>query len=355
MLGRRRWTGASRHVLATSPILATWVFLLWGIGAAPLCGQTLDPQSLDLTSEEMEELRDGGIVSKVLSGPDQRHVALVGAVLIPSSLENAEQSFLSWEPLLADRRTLYQKIDPTEAAPALAVYELPSTDISSFKRCRVGSCKVKLPQTMIQQFSEVDWQRPESRERAHSLTQRWLADYVQDYVEGGDTALLVYADRSELQPLEPALKELFGYFPLLEEQAGPLYRRLARYPGGVSRSDDFFWSVERFGLMPLTTVTHASTYPSTEGSPRTAWVVFKQIYSSHYHLASLRVWSLIEDREFHGEGTLLVYQDRALFDQPLKGLKRILIETGMEKEVTQDLYLLREHFQEVSALVTPLE
>jgi hypothetical protein len=88
---------------------------------------------------------------------------------------------------------------------------------------------------------------------------------------------------------------------------------MARYTRDQSPdvSEFLYWSIETFGLKPVTSITHVSIYVQPE---RTV-VASKQIYASHYFDASLGLTAALDDPgAVSGPGMYLLYLNRSRID-----------------------------------------
>lgn len=155
---------------------------------------------------------------------------------------------------------------------------------------------------------------------------------------------MVYDDRRQPLALHEGFHALLAESPYVADHAPEFHHYLDAYPrqplAGVT--DVIYWSVQEFGLRPLTTVTHASVYRRAPGSePRTV-IAMKQIYASHYFHAALQLIEVFEDRsEFGGPRAYLVYLDRSLFDTALGGLTRRTVERRLQGNLASRLNGMR--------------
>lgn len=84
---------------------------------------------------------------------------------------------------------------------------LDDSDIPSLRGCRVGDCGVQLSAEAISRFRhEVDWQRADVHEQAHSLMRKVLVEYVTAYMNVGTAASMQYVDQPE--PVNPGRESL---------------------------------------------------------------------------------------------------------------------------------------------------
>jgi hypothetical protein len=60
----------------------------------------------------------------------------------------------------------------------------PPDDIGALKRCKPGSCDVKLGTKGLEAVSKIDWKAPDAEGRAVAVFNQAIVDYVRAYQQG---------------------------------------------------------------------------------------------------------------------------------------------------------------------------
>ncbi len=111
-------------------------------------------------------------------------------------------------------------------------------DIYDLKTCVAGDCNVKLSAEMMQRFqNEIDWTAPNYHSQVTLLFKNILLDYVRDYLQQADAALIEYNDISKGIRLADETQSLIDASPFIQsipsDLPGP---RLSLASSRLSRS-----------------------------------------------------------------------------------------------------------------------
>jgi hypothetical protein len=327
-----------------------------GLLLLSLVSATLNPSltkfltaELGLPASAVAGIQTDILVEQLPVENSSREIAVIGVVPINVSSQFFLDSFRHTETFLesAELKQIGTFSRPPMTADVAAL-QLAADDLKAIEQCKIADCKVKLPAQDIGAFQKLDWS---SRDVANGATQLFhtrLTGYVQSYLERGNSALMVYADK----PKQMALADGFGQ--LLDESAHvsslvpDLQRYLKEFPDGSppGTEDIVYWTIEDFGYRPVTTVTHATIYDHPVGQTARAIIAQKQIYASHYFHARFTLMALTEasDRP-NGKGLYLVYVDRSLFDDDLGTINRGILGRGLTKSLRGKLESLRERLE----------
>jgi hypothetical protein len=309
-------------------------------------------QSFDLTRLDIMALEGRRIVSRILKTEDAREVAVIGAVHVNVPMDVLAEYYRDVETFFAGDKLIVQ-VGSFAASPAAMDFQglkLRAEDIKSLRKCRIGRCKVKLTRRQIERLrTRVDWSdsnhaQQVSDELAHSLVATLTA-----YRSEGNEALPVYHDKeTPLNSAEDfrALLTVSGRF--LGHDPG-LYRYLQDFPDAqVPDIEDFYyWTVEDFGLKPVTSVNHmmVSRRPAS-GLPYTT-IAIKQIYASHYLQSLIRLATLTPASDRYPlHGTYIVLHAHLRFDDRVGGIKRGLLERQLEHTWAMHMKSLRKRAEE---------
>lgn len=302
-------------------------------------------ERLGLSDNEVSEVRAGDVVTRKLETVSDREVALVGVVRVDVSRVRFLESFMDVESfLIGESVRRAGKFSSPPVVADLAALGLADEDIQALRDCRIGDCDVKLSAERINEIGALDWSAPENRARLERMGRAWLLEYVEDYLDRGDSALVIYDDRDDPQPLHEGFHALLAESPYVFRYAPELHHYLDAYPSvALGGAHDFlFWTVLDVGLKPITTLTHATVYPWPAGGTPWTVIALKQIYASHYFHAALGLLTLVDAEG--GDSVYLVYLDRSLFDTKIGWLRRGAVEGRLEDHLRTMLQEIRERF-----------
>lgn len=224
----------------------------------------------------------------------------------------------------------------------VAKYRLPDSDLEALSDCELEDCKFKLSAQGVKNLDKIDWDAPDARNRVDTLAREGLVNFVRRYQERGHEALFVYADKEEPQDQAEGIEKLLGQWGKSTSNWATLRAHLNDYPNNSldGAQDRFLWTVRDYGYRPVTGIIHAVVYEPPDG-PVAGAIVLKNLYSSHYFLARLQLIGLYPDAQDPG-ATYVAYIDRLLFDDDVGRMKRLMIESGVLKDVRQRLELFRK-------------
>lgn len=286
---------------------------------------------LDFSNSDVSKIERGDVVVRKLDVDNDREVTVVGVVRLEGSQREFIERFRDVETF--GRTEELTEIGTIGAPPTLddlAELRLSDDDLAAMRSCRSGDCDLKLSAARIAQLRAMDWETPGHQGRMEDLARSWLFEYVQGYLEGGNSSLVVYDDRNEPQLLEEGFRALLAESPYVYEYVPEFHHYLEEYPDAeLAGAENFlYWAVQDVGLKPITSVTHATIHrrPPRE-SPGTL-IALKQIYASHYFHAALSLLALVDAED--GVGVYLIYLDRSLFDTKIGWLQRGTVEGRMK-------------------------
>ena len=212
---------------------------------------------------------------------------------------------------------------------------MPEVDFEELRGCRVNSCGVNLPTAAIQQFQRVNWSAPAARPQARHVLQTMLVDYVNAYQARGNSALVVYEDRSSPIALAARSTALFAGSDALAPlpDLAKYFTRYRSVPLPADAEEFIYWQQLTFGMKPVTRVNHVVISPQIiDGRPSWA-IVSRMIYSSHYFRDGLEVRYLVPiDESPSASGFYLVLMSRS-HSESLTGLKGLLLGGVIRRKV----------------------
>lgn len=288
-----------------------------------------------LTSKQIEKLRAGKPVSKLLNTTVDYEVAVLGVAWIDApvsqyvaSVQNIEE-FEKGEGFLATKR-----LSDPPCLEDFAAAHLTDEDIADLKMCRVGACKLKMGRDAIVRVEQqIESPDPTTTADATTLFRQMLFDYTIAYQHGGNAQLPVYEDKHHSTSVANEFSAMLDETPDLLQYAPSLREYLVDYPNveGANEKSFFYWQEVNFGLKPTLRINHVAI---SEAGDNTV-IASKLLYASHYFRAALELQLLVPDSSI-GSGFWLVTVKRLRSDG-LSGSAGDLIRTRIQNEALKGL------------------
>lgn len=144
-----------------------------------------------------------------------------------------------------------------------------------------------------------------------------IFEYLSRYLQNGNAAMITYADKRPPVQSADAFRQLLGQFDWLGAYSPPLQTCLQTFSGRPCPQVEsvFSWSTAKFGLRPLSTLTHTMIQKSSLAGKPAVFIALKQIYADHYFDAALGLAVLGEDSaEPSHPAVWLAYVERSQTD-----------------------------------------
>jgi hypothetical protein len=257
-----------------------------------------------LKEEQIAAIHSGKAVAKVVESRTPDEVFVFGAVYV----EATPESYLKLASDIDALRKLpsYLAIQSFSDPPKLSDLEgftLQQQDIEELKNCKTGHCEIQLPTEAIEDFQQsIDWSAPDVAERVNRLAQRMALQALQDYIQGGNTALGAYRDKKHPAAVAETFASLIGRFEALPAYLPELHEYLLNYP--KAKSDNvqagFYWEKVNFGLKPTFRIVQKIVYRGAIGKEPAYAVAEKQVYASHYFQTALDLTVCVKDAQRPG-------------------------------------------------------
>ncbi len=305
-----------------------------------------------LTPHDLARLGRGKVFSNTVPTQDDREIAVLGVVRIPTS-PSRFTSFADDIDALMDYEYLTEIAWFKQNSTYTDSFEIPvrREDVSAVRSCVPGKCDMKLSTETIATIARLDPATGDFSDRVSGLVRDRLRRYLRDYRTLGNEGLPVYGDKQVPGSVHDGLRHLLDESGVLRQRAPHLYRHLDR--PSISKPAHirvgYFWSIEDFGMRPLTTMSESAIYGAQDDE---SWVALKLLYSSHYLMASLRVIRVVQESSAEpGPSAYLVWDDRALFDGRVGGIKRMLLARHLRLSLAHRLTGLRDRLGEYDLLL----
>lgn len=231
----------------------------------------------------------------------------------------------------------------------LDALSLDDEDLTDLRRCRPGKCGVKLSDAEIARMREaiaaagVEW-KTAAQQTFRTIVLARAARYLAE----GHTPSVSYHDARKPVLLDSEFAAVASEVALAHPRLFPLTNYLSLYPQGYMPDVESFlyWSKESLGAKPIVSVTHVAMIESRDERIREALVAKKQVYASHYVLASLSFTAISASPD--GMHRYLVYLNRSrsdVFDGIFGGFIRHTIARRLRAEAPQALQALRTRLE----------
>jgi hypothetical protein len=293
--------------------------------------QSFLADSVGVHASALDSLLSGQTLVHMLPSRSGREVGVFGAIPISATPGEFLGRFRSLAALSGSPGVI--QVGPVQDPATLLDFRdlsLPQETVDALRTCRPGNCAVKLTADALKQVSVLQGSPASSfQAEADSLMEALLLEMAGVYLASGDSALPPYMDKGTpaapgegLSTLLASRTPLLDLFPGLPERL----RRPEGVPSDSAAEDHLYWSVEEFGVRPVTGVSHMVIWPSTaQGLP--AAIGMRRVYSTHYFLAGYSCVALVSDPTAGGTGgTFLLYETQFLFDADIPSLERGTLE-----------------------------
>jgi len=279
--------------------------------------------------DEMDfgELHRGEPVVTRLPPHHKQEVSVYGLVRVQAPAEVFLQSFRDSIATKNNRAILeIGRFGSVPTIDDLETLTMETRDIEDLRKCVVGNCELKLSARMIEQFQKgVDWQATDYADQATHLYRQMLLDYVRDYLQRGDSALMEYNDKPTAAPLVEGQRALLASLPGFFNEV-PQNGTWFSGQGLSPVENAIVWSKIKLGLKPVLAINHIVIFKSDQESGPQVVVLSKQIYANHYFDASIALTGLATNPTGNH---YLFYENHSLADGLrglFTGIKRRLIE-----------------------------
>ena len=257
-----------------------------------------------LNEEQISAIRSGKAIAKVIESPTPDEVYVFGSVYV----EATPESYLKLASDIDALRKLpsYLAIQSFSDPPQLSDLEgftLNEQDITELKNCKTGHCQLQLPTEAIEDFQQsIDWSAPDVADRVNRLAQQLALQALQEYMQGGNTALGAYRDKKHPAAVAETFASLIGRFEALPVYLPELNEYLLDYPKAKSENVQagFYWEKVNFGLKPTFRIVQKIVYQGAIGKEPAYAVAEKQIYASHYFQTALDLSVCVKDPQRSG-------------------------------------------------------
>jgi hypothetical protein len=294
----------ARNLLRSALVLVAALFAL-SLRAAD--DQSAEPfkffkEYVGLSNEQIESIRGGKAIAKILDSRTPDEVFVFGAVRVDTTPEKYLKMASDVDALrkLPNFLALQKFSDPPQLSD-LQGFSFEPEDIKQLKNCRPGQCEVQLPSEAMEEFQKsVNWSAPDAADQVHKVAQKMALEALVRYQQGGNTALGTYRDKNHPTAVGDTFQSLLSRSKALPVYLPDLDHYLLEYPKANADKieSQFYWEKVNFGLKPTLRVVQVIVYHGTGGSDPAAYAVaVKQLYASHYFETALDLTVCVRDAE----------------------------------------------------------
>lgn len=297
-----------------------------------------------LDARQMAALSRGEVAETALRTTDDRDVSVIAVMHVAaprSRFESRARDFAT--TLRTPTRSAFRIFGSPARASDVQSIEVSPKDLEELKKCRPGDCNFKLPGSDMQRLqTTIDWSAPDAAARVSAYVRQRMLEYVADYRQRGNAAMLVYDDNGVRA--SDALVAMLNDSTYVFRTAPSLGRHLLSYPHDslAGASEVMFWSLDNLPhVRQVLRITHETVYSPPE-LPGTTIVAAKQIYANHYFEAGLETLTAVDDAS--AGGFTLIAVRRYRFDHlPSGGLLNLRgrVVNGLRDNVREDVTRLQ--------------
>lgn len=256
-------------------------------------------QFAGFTEDELRDMEQGKVVSKVLETNNKTEVAVIAVVWIDALVEELIEKQKDIENFEhGDAVLAIQKINKPPKPANFAKLTLPEEDIRDLAKCKVGDCPVKVDDVGLEALQRrVDWKAANVDDQVNAVARDLMLDAVEAYSAGGDKALGAYRDKKRPLYIAKEFEGLLENSPYVLYYDPKLHDYLLNVPNDRPEGVDeyLYWSKVKFGLKPVVRLSHVVIYP-IEGARAAEYVIAsKMLHASHYFHTGLELKYLVKD------------------------------------------------------------
>lgn len=273
------------------------------------------------------------VLARVLSGKGGQL-----AVFVATRLNAPPDALVAWTRAIADLKrskfvlAIGRFSDPPRPSD-LADLTLDQRDLDAIRRCRSGSCGLKLSTGDIESLTTVlSTAGAEWRDTAQREFRRLLVERVVRYRAGGLAALAPAADGKQSRSQDEALSAIVEQSPYLAKLPH-VVAWLKEYPHANAGVESFFyWSKEEYSEgKAVISITHVGIVrPESDHRLPAILVAGKQIFATHYFDGGLGLTMVLRDAT--SGAPYLVYVNRSEVDL-LRGFFGAFVRGALEGRV----------------------
>jgi hypothetical protein len=279
----------------------------------------------------------GKVVTRLLPGAETGEIAAFGIVRVRADAD-------AFERLAGDVKRFRQMDGIVEmgvfSQPAVAGdlhgLTIPSDDLDALKKCKPGSCDVKLTEEALERLSQFDWSAPDAREQGTQVVKQMTLGLVEAYRAGGTDAIGTMVDKKEPKSRSGEFRRLLANSPYLYKYIPAFHDYLEAYPTRAfpGARNVIYWTKDTLSPKPVISLL-CGTVVRREDVVLSATQL---LAATHFFNAGLDVCMAVPAGEEGSSYLLDVYRVR--LDPPtgmMAGPAMKRIEKGIEEGIKKSL------------------
>ena len=267
-------------------------------------------QNIGLKQEQVDDIRKGTPVVKVMKSRTPADIIVFGAVYINATPESYIEFFNDFDRL----RTLpiylaVAKFSNPPAVSDLNGFSFGAEDVKELRSCKPGDCTIQLPAESMEAYQKsIDWNAPDIHERVDKLLGQRTIERLQAYQRDGNRSLITYDDKDEPLNTAKQFEVILSYARILPTNLPDFRHYLLAYPDAkpANTQDVFYWTNEKFGLKPTLRVIHVVTSKAQSANEPAYAIAEKQLYASHYFQTALNLTFIVRNADTSSSGFYLL-------------------------------------------------
>ena len=270
-----------------------------------------------LSASELGSLERGSIVAKVIDTGDRSEILSLAAMRVKTSPARALQRLRDLEGRAGAPWIIQSGRVGAAPSPAdFGAMTLDPGDVKHLGKCVMNNCELRLPVEAMERFrKDVDWSSETRAARANALFRQML---------------------------------LVPRFEVLRDTAPDLHDYLESLPEGRPEDveDVLYWMKEKFWLVNVLSMIHATIADRATPSGRLVVAVSKQLYANHYYESSVGATFFLEGAS--GWGPHVIYVNRTRADIRRNGftwLERVLLKYLVKDRLEAQSKYLRDQLE----------
>lgn len=282
-----------------------------------------------LSEGERRQLLSGAPVTRLIDAESREQVTVFGAVWVNAPLRRFVDAQRRIETFERGRAfPITERVSSPPRLEDFADLRLSGDDLRSLASCRIGSCDVKLDESAIAAFQQLDWRAADRAESANRLMRQVIQQYATAYERGGNGRLPIYRDKGEPTAVGQEFRELLLQLPPLPRFLPDIGSYLLEYPRAwlPGMTSFLYWQETEFGLKPTIRLSHLTILETS----REVVVASKMLYASHYFRTALEVRVAVPDPVRGGFWLTTISSSRA---DGLTGFMGLFVRGRVRSEV----------------------
>lgn len=301
-----------------------------------------------LSHNERQRIDRGETIVRVL--PGQGHDVATVAIT-PTSMSPAR--LIAWTEAIEQLKAgpdvrAVRRVSSPPRPDEFSTLTLPMSDLEDLRKCGPGACEIKLTAAEIGMIrNEIRLAGADWAARANEAFRQVARTRIADYLAGGYAALAPYADGRSLPSRAQAFDELLRKSAFLDKLP-PLMAAIEAPAAAVAPEAFVYWATEQFGAKDVVSATHTIITTSEDPSLPAVMIASKQIFATHYAIASLNVTALVRRPGADDAPDYLVVVNRTSVDAIeglLGGFVRRSIENRVRRETPAMVVRLRDRIE----------